>query len=105
MDASHLMEAFCNSFEQAPKNCDRLDGFEEYKAFSSFSIFKFVFMSLIITVIVAFLMIFVFYYVFKRKMKKNFNAELQSKINEAMSKYYSDKSGDYQGIKKSEQIE
>lgn len=103
MDASSLMEAFCNSFEIAPKSCDSLEGFAEYKNFSSFGLIKFVLLSVIVTLAIIITVVGTFYYLMKRKIKRNFGNELNSKINEALSKYYNDQGGDYKGIHRSEE--
>lgn len=101
MDANHLMEAFCNSFEQAPKDCESLEAFQVYRDFSSGGLLRFIIISVVLAAILFLLMNFTFYIVYKRKLSKNYETELQKKISEAMDKYYSpDKSSDYQEIKK-----
>lgn len=103
-DSNHLMEAFCNSFEKPPKGCENLEAFKEYNDFSSAGIIKFVIISVICTLFIIFFLVGVFYVFYRKKIHRNFKTELNTKINEALSKYYIDNkdSQDYKGIVKDE---
>ena len=99
-DSNHLMEAFCNSFEEAPKGCENLDAFKEYNDFSSAGIIKFIIISVVVTLFIIFFLVGVFYIFYRKKIHRNFKTELNTKINEALSKYYIDNKDtqDYKGI-------
>ena len=99
-DSGHLMEAFCNSFEVLPAGCDNLEAFQSYSDFSSAGILKFVIVTILACFALTILTIGFFYFVYRKKITKKFDVELNSKINEALSKYYSDRKDDYEGIRK-----
>ncbi len=100
-DTNHLMEAFCNSFEDIPQNCQNLKAFAQYQDFRSYSILKFVLISILSTLIVIVLLITGFYFFYRKKINSTFKVELNNKINDALSKYYNDgKKSDYKGISK-----
>ena len=98
-DSNHLMEAFCNSFEIAPVGCNKLEAFQQYKDFTSRGLFKFMMVVVFVSLFIGLCVLTVFYFLYRRKLSSNFENELSSKINQAMSKYYSDKNDDYKGIK------
>lgn len=99
-DSNHLMEAFCNSFEEPPKNCNKLSFYEPYHSFNSFSILSFIFNTILVCLVIAFISIVCFYIFYRRKMAMKFDTELGSRINDALSKYYGDSNDDYMGIRK-----
>ena len=102
-DSSHLMEAFCGSFEIAPASCSQLDVFQQYKDFSSSSIFRFMILTVTAILVVGLAIIAIFYFFYRKRLSSNFNTELNSKINQAMTKYYGDKDDDYKGINKDDE--
>lgn len=105
-DSTHLMESFCNAFEEAPKDCQNLELFKDYSNFSSLGLIKFVLLSVVSTLAVIILLISGFYYFYRKKINSTFKVELNNKINEALSKYYKeDSTSNYSGIQKSEQLE
>lgn len=104
-DSMHLMEAFCNSFEEAPSKCSQLELFQQYKNFSSYGIIKFIIMSVTITLLIVALSVVFFYYVYRRKINATFKVELNKKIDEALAKYYkTDNSSSYSAIQKEQKL-
>ena len=101
-DSTHLMEAFCNSFEEVPAQCKNLKAFNQYYDFSSYSLIKFVLISMLCTLFVTAVIVSIFYFFYRKKIKSSFKVELNDKINEALSKYYNDGSKDlnYTGVTK-----
>lgn len=102
-DSNHLMEAFCSSFEIAPSGCSRLELFAQYKDFSSSSLFKFMIITVSATFVVGLAILAIFYFLYRKKLSSSFDTELNSKISQAMAKYYGDKNDDYKGIKRDEE--
>ena len=99
-DANHLMEAFCNSFEQPPSNCSKLTFDEHISGFSSYGVIKFIFWTVMVAVCAGFVMIIGFYVVYRKRLMKKFDSELGIRINDALSKYYGDQSDGYMGVRR-----
>ncbi len=98
-DSDHLIESFCNSFENIPKKCKNLNLFSVYSNFSSWGLLKFFLSTIIIAVISFFIIIGLFYLLYRKKIKKTFKKELDHKINEALTKFYEDgQKSNYKGI-------
>lgn len=95
------MEAFCNSFEEAPSHCAKLELFSQYNNFSSFGLVKFVAISVGITLAIVALFILVFSFLYRKKINSAFKVELNKKVDEYLNKYYKNEhDGAYSGIAK-----
>ncbi len=97
----NIVKAFCNSFEEMPTDCNKLDIFDEFKNYSSYGIFKFIFLNILIALFVAVIVVALFYILYRKKMSTQFKQNFDSRINEALSKYYQKEESNYGGIKDS----
>jgi len=62
--------------------------------------------SILTTLIVVSLLIILFYYFYRKRINTTFKQELDSKINEALAKYYNgEKASNYEGIVEKMQVE
>ena len=95
-----ILEAFCNSFEELPKDCEKFPFYEKIKDFKSFSVTNFIFLSVFYFFLGVFFILGVFYFFYRRKLKKKFNDDLDVNINKNLEKYYKKENLDaYSGIK------
>lgn len=90
LDTNHLLESFCNSFENPPKECSKLDSFLKSDELNSIHLAHFILISCLVCIFTAVLAILIFYILFKKRIRKRFNYELNDKINEALASYYGD---------------
>jgi len=97
-DTHHLTEAFCNSFEEPPSGCEKLEVFQQWSDYSSASIMKFIVLSLLYGGVFVFLTITIFYVMYKRQLNTKAPVEINQKINDALSKYYPTERQEYQGV-------
>lgn len=89
-DTNHLMESFCNSFENPPKECSKLTSFMKSDELNTTHLAHFIMISCLICLLCAVMAILIFYILIKKRIRKKFNYELNDKINEALAKYYGD---------------
>lgn len=87
-DLNHLMEDFCNSFENPPDECSHLKSFKTSDELNSTHLAHFILISILICVCCAVLAVLIFYVLMKKRIRKRFNFELRDKINEALAQYY-----------------
>lgn len=88
---SHLIESFCNSFEDPPAECNFLGLFQQSYYLNTHVLYDFIFYSSSSCAFFAFVTIVVFYFLYKRKIQRMFKFTLDDRINEALSKYYEER--------------
>lgn len=98
-EIENVLDSFCNSFEETPSICNELPHFQDVHDFDSLSIIKFLLVSVFCVSCMAAVLVGLFYLFYKKKMKKELRDSLDSKINEALEKYYQSDKSDYRGIK------
>ena len=87
-DVTHLLEAFCSSFEHEPKECETLDSFQILRNADTSVFFDFLLKGVFST---AAFIVFVglgFYIFYKKRIRGLMDIELHGKINQAIANYY-----------------
>lgn len=87
-DTLHLVEALCMVFEDPPAECSQLDIFSDFHDFSTSSLWRYIGYTVLSLFAVFLVVVIGFYCMFKRKLRKKMDAELESRINGALMKYY-----------------
>ena len=87
-DTPHLLEAFCSSFENEPKECEGLEAYHILKASDTSEFFDYLLKMVFFTLAVVITLVIIFYVFYKRRIRGRMDSELHQKINQAIANYY-----------------
>ena len=87
-DTAHLLEAFCSSFENEPKECEGLEAYQILKASDTSEFFDYLLEMVFVTLGVIIFVATGFYLFYRRRIRGRMDHELHQKINQAIANYY-----------------